>query len=103
MNLEEFLKLPEEKPKRCDIPWPAVLKAILHRPVTVSEIQQIVKDLTGVKPFYTQITSWLNRRKNCRTLVGDVEMDIVVLKRYRGPRVYYLVTTPEVIKKWQEK
>ena len=105
VDVEEFLLLPENPPTtRSRIPWPAILRAILNKPVRVADIQRLVKELTGEKPAYSRISTWLDiRRKGSRELVGDVYMDIVVLKRYKGRRVYYLVTTPEFLERCRLK
>ena len=94
ISVEEFLKLPEAVGRRKrKVDWDNVLDAVLNQPLTIREIQAIIKELQGVEVSYSEVWSWLSRVHGRNTKHGK----IVVLKKQKDGRNVYLVTTEDFI------
>ena len=88
ISIDEFLKLPEEAPRRSKVNYDAVLAEILGKPVTIRTIQDIMlKHSTGKrKVYYSEVTGWLER------LAASGKYEVLV--RY-GNKKYVLVRRKE--------
>jgi len=92
ISIDEFLALPDEAPEeRGKVNWDLVLEQILNKPVTVRQIIEIVKKSAPPekKVYYSEITGWLARIHG-KEYKGT---RLVVIKKYKDRRAYYLVTT----------